>query len=395
MLIGRSSLLSLVALPLVALAIGAGCAPPEQTEARGYTTSKLLAPYKAVQTPASVTADFVAALGGVPVDIDGWQGYVAGTIEGTKKDDALFAIHLSGVRGEAAVAGLTIAFVEDAAATGDLGDRLEHASTLEVRFNNGTGLVAKHSFATGVSTAAHQTDPATDSLLKRAFNDAEAMLQASAAHASSSEESTSCLASYLETVASAARCVNDAANAKDCSSSRASALAVAATCAGAETANVLATTARSGGIRAQGFDLGSLFKMFFGLVSPRPPAAPATIGAQGMLGNGGILGLITRLFSGASSFAPTTFGQPTTAKRIVASSDSGRVSVVPKSNASSSAGPRGPSSCGAGFRLICASVSFGKCVENACLREATPAAVPPAPAAVPNEEEGDPEEEGV
>src|SRR5215813_4514122 len=118
------------------IACSFGCEAPAPAEEQRLTTAKLLKAHEAFLMPASDTQAFTEAMGGVPVDINGYRGYVAGTIEGTLDQDALFALHLSGTKDGAAVAGLTIAFVETPGAAGDLASRLENCGTLQVRFNN-------------------------------------------------------------------------------------------------------------------------------------------------------------------------------------------------------------------------------------------------------------------
>jgi hypothetical protein len=127
--------------------------------------------------PASRTEDFVAAMGGTPIDIDSWAGYVAGTTK-----DALYELHLSGMKGNKAVAGLSFTFVEnEGQGSGDLQTRLAAVPLLQVRFHNGTGIVSSHTFpldgSAGTTDAAHHADDASNSLLQRAYSDAEALLR--------------------------------------------------------------------------------------------------------------------------------------------------------------------------------------------------------------------------
>src|SRR5262245_59743798 len=90
-----------------------GCATPEVHEEQRMTTSKLLKAHAAASLPASETKEFVDAIGGVPIDVGAWEGYVAGTTP-----DALFAMHLSGTKDGKPVAGVTLAFAEGGSGAG-------------------------------------------------------------------------------------------------------------------------------------------------------------------------------------------------------------------------------------------------------------------------------------
>lgn len=361
-----------IGLSLAATAFGVGCAAPEEVEARGSTTSKLLAPYKAVETPASVTADFVKALNVAPVEIDRWQGFVAGTIEESGKDNALFAVHLSGLDGDKPVAGITVALVEEGTPTaaGDFDERFAKATKLEVRFNNGSGIVSTHSFNEGRSVSPHLKDPESDSLLKRAFNDSTALLSAPKSIAGDgADETKSCLANYLELVRNATRCVNDAANVDECNAVRTDAANTAATCAGAKTANILAeaeqadddgegSAARTGAVRPQFFGaianfVGNVFGNFFDvggvggkIVQAIPDALGAITGSKAVesladkiVGGKGIIdSVLTTLgekqtLSEIGSLLPKLFGNAPTVGRVTASPNTGAVTAQPKSKA--------------------------------------------------------------
>jgi hypothetical protein len=225
---------------LVGAATSAGCAQDAGQEKQGFTTAKLLRAHAAATLPASATEDFAAEVASSPLDIGQWQGFVAGTTP-----DALFVIHFSGVKNDQAVAGISIAFVEAASAAdagGTLEQRLADVPLLQVRFDNGSNLVATHSFgagATGRTNPTHHGDPASDALLLRAFNDAEALLRLPVDQTSGGDQAQSCLAGFLSTVSSAARCVDDDANAADCGLVRAEAILTATHCKGSKTLDVL------------------------------------------------------------------------------------------------------------------------------------------------------------
>lgn len=360
-------------LSLVATTAAVGCAQPEEVEARASTTSKLLAPYKAVATPASVTAKFVEALGGVPVEIDRWEGYVAGTIENdeNEKDDALFAVHLSGLDGQAAVAGITVALVEPGEpGKGDFDARFAAAPLLEVRFNNGSGIVATHSFVDGKSVAQHKTDPESDALLKRAFNDTTALLNAPKEIASGEDGAKSCVANYLAFVHHATHCVNDAANVDDCNDVRTAAINTAATCAGTKSANVLfeadkdgegAADAKTNAIRPMFFGaigdfFGGVFDKFFnaGTVGKLVEAIPSALGsltgsqavkslATKIVGGNGIIDSVlstlgekqtlTEIGGVAAKLLPKLFGNAPSVGKVVASPQTGAVIAKVKTKA--------------------------------------------------------------
>jgi hypothetical protein len=305
---------------LVATAMG--CAPPpDAVEAQRMTTTKLLKATPAAELPASDTKAFQDALGGVPIDIDRWAGYVAGTDGG-----ALLLLHLSGAHGSKAVAGLSIAFVEDpgGAATGNLDARLRDAARLEVRFNDGTGIVSTHTFGRSPSTnAAHRANANADTLLKRAFSDAEALLRAPQSIIESSDAEKACVANFLMTVSNAARCVDDPANVVECGAVRGNAMDTASACQGTKTANILASTNPNVlQTRAQSTSglatLGTIIKLLGVFSSLSKPGAGAGGG-----GAGSLLGILGGLVGGGGGgggasilptlikFLPKLFGNPT------------------------------------------------------------------------------------
>jgi hypothetical protein len=264
------------------------------SEPKGETTAKLLKAHASTNLPASNTDDFVAAQGGTPIDIDGWEGYVAGTTA-----DALFEMHFSGLHGTRAVGGLSLAFVDQggAASTGDLATRLASVPRLEVRFHDGSGLVSSHTFTAdgseGVTDPAHQSDPTSDALLKRAFSDSEALLRLPTDQVGGGDKASACMASFLAAVSGAARCVDDAGNADDCTAVRNEAVLVAASCNGPKTANVLQG---HGSITPQALPggglggLGSIFKLLgsFALKSGKGGGAGGLLGSfASILGGGG------------------------------------------------------------------------------------------------------------
>ncbi|MFO0734633.1 MAG: hypothetical protein U0270_02075 [Labilithrix sp.] len=291
-------------------------------------------PYPTTEVPASEAAAFAREVGGPEISLTSWEGYVAGT-----QGDDLFDMHLSGVDGKKPVAGLTLAFVEDGAkGAGDLEARLRNAAFLEVRFNNGSGVVARHVFdGAGATTAAHADDPSSKALLGRAYNDAEALLQASPTAFGGSDDAKTCLASFLTTISDAARCVDDGANATECARVRDDAWSVATSCQGTETSNVLAgagsLSTRS--VRTRALDLGSLFSSFKGLESGGIGSLLGKLGG----GNGGGLGdILGKLGGGASggkgallnkllSFLPSLFSKKNFAG-LVASPKHGAVTLV-------------------------------------------------------------------
>jgi hypothetical protein len=319
----------------VVAASAMACAEPEFTETRGITTAKLLKPAAAAELPASDALAFQQALGGVPIDIDRWAGYVAGT-----EDGALFLLHLSGARGDKPIAGLSIAFVEEAAAstTGDLEARLRNAGRLEVRFNDGTKIVSTHTFGSPPSTyAAHRSNANAQTLLQRAFNDAEALLRAPKSIVGGSDAEGACVANFLMTVSNAARCVDDAANTLECGAVRGNAMDAALACQGTKTANVLADadpnvlTTRALPTSGLG-GLANLTKLF---------GTFSSLGKGGILGSllggkgGGILGSLlgggsatsggSPLLSTALKFLPKLFGN---ANGLKASPQTGGVSTA-------------------------------------------------------------------
>lgn len=316
---------------LIAPIVGCADVPPPP-EPHGSTTARLMKPYPTTEVPASEAAAFAREVGGPEISLTSWEGYVGGT-----QGDDLFAMHLSGVDGTKPVAGLTLAFVENGA-KGDLEARLRNAAVLEVRFNNGSGVVARHVFdGAGATMAAHAGDPSSKALLGRAYNDAEALLQASPATFQGSDDAKTCLASFLTTVSDAARCVDDGANAMECARVRDDAWSVATSCQGTETSNVLAgagsLSTRSMHTRA--LDLGSLFSSFKGLESGGIGSLLGKLGG----GNGGGLGdILGKLGGGASggngallkklmSFLPSLFSKKNFAG-LVASPKNGAVTLV-------------------------------------------------------------------
>jgi hypothetical protein len=269
---------------LVASALVIGCAPPDTLETRGATTSRLLRPHAAASLPASPTGAFTAALGGAPIEIDGWEGYVAGTAA-----DALFLVHLSGVQNGKGVAGLSVALFAGPGATSD--EQLLASPRLEVRFNDSSGLVSTHTFGAagtvGTTNAAHSTRPASRALLERAFSDAETLLRVPVDSTGGGERAQRCLASFLSTISGAARCVDNAANTSDCAVVRAEAVATAANCAGSKTANVL-ESAGSVGTKTFGggiFGGGGGFCSLGG--SPLSSFASVLLGGMGGMGGMG------------------------------------------------------------------------------------------------------------
>jgi hypothetical protein len=204
------------------------------------TTAKLMKAHASTTLPASDTQQFVDQVGGKAIDIDSWDGYVEGTTK-----DALFVLHFSGLLGTKAVAGLSLAFLEDdGSQSGSLDDRLASASKLEVRFHDGTGTVSSHTFPAdgsgGTTDAEHQSDATSDALLKRAFNDAETLLRLPVSQVGGGDKATACMASFLAAISGAMRCVDDAGNVDDCAAVRNEAVLVASSCDGPKTANVLA-----------------------------------------------------------------------------------------------------------------------------------------------------------
>jgi hypothetical protein len=259
----------------------AACAPPEQVEAKGYTTAKL---DKAVPTAAFDGADpdaAQAALGGDRLTINRWEDYVDGT-----NDGGLLTLHVSGLDGEDPVAGVSIVFVESAGDDGkDVETRLRNASRLEVKFNNGSGIVSTHVFASGTTDAAHKNDSASNTLIRRIFSDSEAILQAPPQQVDGDEQARLCLASYHATVSNAARCVDDPANKAECDAVRANAVATADACQGTKTAKILA----SGRIKTQ--NLSQIFGLFSSLGSGGILSKLGGAGGAGGLGGfGNILG---------------------------------------------------------------------------------------------------------
>jgi hypothetical protein len=331
-------------------ALNASCAPAEQSEPKRVTTAKLLKAYPAAKMPTSNSSVFAKRLGVEGVDIDGWEGYVAGTIAGQGKDDALFAIHLSGTKQGTPVAGLTFAFVEASPTpSGDLAKRLATSSVLEVRFNNGTGVVSRHVFGRGKGTSdsAHAKSAASDALLQRAFNDAEALLSAPTDSSDSGDASKACLANFLDVVRDGARCVNDAANAANCSLVRRDAVNTAATCAVQSTANVFDGVNTSGGVHTQALGdsadpLTKLFGQFFSLLGA-PAQAPAS--ASSSAGAGALIQNLLKSLSGGK--APTVgqipFSQPGISQLFKGTSfPSGAFSGPTKSSGTSSSASRRP-----------------------------------------------------
>jgi hypothetical protein len=268
---------------VLGMAIGfLGCAAPQLQEERASTTARLLKPHAAADLPASDADAFAEASGSAHLDIKGWEGYVAGTSE-----DALFLTHLSGMNGSDGIGGLSIAFVEGAGTrAAKLEQRLLEAASVEVRFNNGSGLVSRHTFGPPATTAAaHHGDPDSEALLQRAFNDAEALLRLPVDDADGGEDAQTCAASFLATVSSAARCVDNPANTADCAVVRQQAVLIAAYCAGAPTANVL--VGRKTTLRPKLFGGSSIFANLFPIGGG---SFGTSIGGGGGLDFGGLLG---------------------------------------------------------------------------------------------------------
>jgi hypothetical protein len=320
--------------------IGCGDAAPEDMEPRRMTTAKLLAPTAAAELPASDAKAFQQALGGARIDIDRWAGYVAGTADG-----ALLELHLSGSHGNKAIAGLSIAFVEGrgGATSGPVDARLRDVSTLEIRFNDGSKVVSTHTFGPPPSTnAAHRADANANTLLQRAFNDAEALLRAPQSMIGGSDQDKACVASFLMTVSNSARCVDDVANTAECAAVRGNAVDTATVCQGTKTANVLADlnpnvlTTRAAPTSGLG-SLANLAKLFSSFSSLSQPGVGAGGGVASLLpilasllggaGAGGGLGGQSgagSLLSVVTTILPKLFGNT---RGLQASPLNGKVSV--------------------------------------------------------------------
>ena len=235
-----------------------GCAQPAYQEPQGSATSKLLKAHASTSLPASNGADFAADQGGPTIDIQGWDGYVAGTTAG-----ALFELELSAIAGTKSAGGLSIAFVRGADGSGGLANQLAGASNLQIRFKDGSGIVSSHDFVAGTSDPAHHANERSDALLRRAYSDAEALLRLPVDQAGGGDKAAACMASFLATVSASARCVDDASNTDDCDAVRNEAVLVAGSCNGPATANVLAgtSTVRTQALGGGAGGLGSIFKL--------------------------------------------------------------------------------------------------------------------------------------
>jgi hypothetical protein len=299
------------------------CGPTELGEQRATTTAKLLKPQPTNELPASNAGAAQRELGGARLDIDRWEGYVAGS-----DDDALFTMHLSGLKGTEAVAGLTIAFVEGKQAddASDLEDRLRATSMLTVHFNNGSGVTATHAFGAGATSSADPRDGQAEALLQRAYSDAQALLHVQPGIIVGDDRTRECLANFLMTVSNAARCVDDAANSVECTAVRGDAVNTAASCQGTKTANVLAG---NGTLRTQALpNVGSIFGMFTKLSSGGISSGAGGLGGiasllGGLAGGGGGAG---GMFGKLMKFLPTLFGN----SGLKASPLTGLISLINK-----------------------------------------------------------------